>query len=85
MMYNSNYWIEATALEEMNNHEIVVLEKDKNNEFTIRHATHPKDWLHNRAAYINEPKFADKYGKALPINIQPSEKCRCLIVDVHFI
>lgn len=86
MICNDNYWIEATALEKMNNHEIVVLEKDKNNSFTIRHATHPKDWIFNQAAYINEPELADEYGKALSIiNIQPGDKCRCLIVDVHFI
>lgn len=38
MIYSSHYWISATALEPINNHEIVVLEKSAGNKFTIRHA-----------------------------------------------
>ena len=73
MIYHSNYWIDATALEPLNNHEIVVLEKDKNGLFTIRRAKQPEDWLYNQAAYINTP---------LSVNVHTNEVCRCLIVDV---
>ncbi len=73
MIYHSNYWIEAKALEPLNNHEIVVLEKDKNGCFTLRHAKKPEDWLYNQAAYINTPQEND---------VNPNEICRCLIVSV---
>lgn len=56
MIYHSNYWIDARALEPLHNHEIAVLEKDKNGFFTIRHAKKPEDWLYNQAAYINTPQ-----------------------------
>ena len=81
MIYNSHYWIDAVALEKINNHEIVVLEKNKDT-FTIRHAKNENDWLYNQAAYVNEPILADMYGKAIPINIKTGDLCRCLIVDV---
>ena len=74
MIYSSHYWIDAIALEPINNHEIVVLEKNKDNKFTIRHANNESDWLYNQAAYVNEPTF--------PINIQTGDVCRCLIVNV---
>ena len=73
MIYHSNYWINAMALEPLNNHEIVVLEKDKNGLFTIRHAKQPEDWLYNQAAYINTPFSTD---------VHTNEICRCLIVDI---
>jgi hypothetical protein len=73
MIYNSHYWIDATALEPLKNHEIVVLEKDNKGSFTIRHAKDPKDWLYNQAAYINTPWEND---------VNPNENCRCLIVSV---
>ena len=73
MIYHSNYWIDARALEFIYNHEIVVLEKDKNDFFTIRHATKPEDWLYNQAAYVNTPQEND---------VNPDEICRCLIVSV---
>jgi hypothetical protein len=73
MIYNSHYWIGATALEPLNHHEIVVLEKDKNGFFTVRHAKQPEDWLHNQAAYINTPQEND---------VNSNEICRCLIVSV---
>lgn len=82
MIYSSPYWIDAIALEPINNHEIVVLEKNKDNQFTIRHANNENDWLYNQAAYVNEVVFADKYGKAIPVNIQSGCICRCLIVNV---
>lgn len=82
MIYNSNYWINATALEPLNNHEIVVLEKDKNGLFTIRHAKQPEDWLYNQAAYINNPLQADEFNRPLPTNVHTNEVCRCLIVDI---
>lgn len=75
MIYNSHYWIEAKALEPLNNHEIVVLEKDKNGCFTLRHAKKPEDWIHNLAAYINDYKLVE--GK-----VNTNEVCRCLIVDI---
>ena len=53
MIFDSHYWIDAVSLEKMNNHEIVVLEKNHNNVFTIRPAKNEKDWLYNQAAYIN--------------------------------
>lgn len=81
MIYDSNYWIEAVALEKINNHEIVVLERNKDI-FTIRHAKNENDWLYNQAAYVNEPILADKYGKSIPIDIKTGDLCRCLIVDV---
>ena len=73
MIYNSHYWIEAKALEPLNNHEIVVLEKDKNGCFTLRHAKKPEDWLYNQAAYINTPWEND---------VNPNEICRCLLISV---
>ena len=76
MIYHSNYWVEATALEPLNNHEIVVLEKDKNGFFTVRHAKRPEDWLYNKAAYINTP-----YEN----NVCTNEVCRCLLVNVLMI
>lgn len=81
LIYDSNYWIEAVALEKINNHEIVVLERNKDI-FTIRHAKNENDWLYNQAAYVNEPILVDKYGKAIPIDIKIGDLCRCLIVDV---
>lgn len=67
----------------MNNHEVVVLEKDKNNVFTIRHAKNENDWLYNQAAYINMPPESDKYGRLVPHDeIKTGELCRCLIVSV---
>ena len=83
MIYSSHYWIDAIALEAINNHEIVVLEKNKDNKFTIRHANNENDWLYNQAAYVNEPILVDQYGKAIPINIQTGDVCRCLIVNVN--
>ena len=74
MIYNSHYWIEAKALEPLNNHEIVVLEKDKNGCFTLRHAEKPEDWIHNLAAYINDYKLEGI--------VNTNEVCRCLIVDI---
>ena len=83
MIYHSNYWINATALEPLNNHEIVVLEKDKNGLFTIRHAKQPEDWLYNQAAYINKLPERDKYDRPfLTHNVHTNEVCRCLIVDI---
>ena len=82
MIYHSNYWINATALEPLNNHEIVVLEKDKNGLFTIRHAKQPEDWLYNQAAYINNPLLADEFNRPLPTYVHTNEVCRCLIVDI---
>ena len=73
MIYNSHYWIEAKALEPLNNHEIVILEKDKNGCFTLRHAKKPEDWLYNQAAYINTPQEND---------VNTNENCRCLIVSI---
>ena len=84
MIFNSHYWIEAVSLEKMNNHEIVVLEKNHNNVFTIRHAKDEKDWLYNQAAYINMPPQSDKYGRLIPQDeIKTGELCRCLIVSVN--
>ena len=80
MIYNSHYWIDAIALEKINNHEIVVLEKDKNGKFTIRHANNEYDWLYNQAAYVNQP---DHFDKTIPINIRKGDMCRCLIVNVN--
>ena len=82
MIYHSNYWISATALEPLNNHEIVVLEKDKNGLFTIRHAKQPEDWLYNQAAYINILPQSDIINRPLPIHVHTTEVCRCLIVDI---
>lgn len=82
MIYNSYYWISATALEPINNHEIAVLEKSQDNKWTIRHARDENDWLYNQAAYVNMPLLVDVYGKAIPINIQAGDECRCLMVDV---
>ena len=82
MIYHSNYWIDATALEPLNNHEIVVLEKDKNGLFTVRHAKQPEDWLYNQAAYINNPLRGDEFNRPLPTNVHTNEVCRCLIVNV---
>lgn len=73
MIYHSNYWIDARALEPINNHEIVVLEKDKSGSFTVRHAKRPEDWLYNQAAYINT---------TLENDVCTNEVCRCLIVSV---
>jgi hypothetical protein len=73
MIYNSHYWTEATALEPLKNHEIVVLEKDKDGSFTVRHAKRPEDWLYNQAAYINTPWEKD---------VCTNEVCRCLVVKV---
>ena len=66
----------------MNNHEVVVLEKGKNNIFTIRHAKDENDWLYNQAAYINQRQSGDEYGRLVPIDIKTGDLCRCLIVDV---
>ena len=74
MIYSSHYWIDAIALEPINNHEIVVLEKNKDNKFTIRHANNENDWLYNQAAYVNDFEYADK--------IPSGCTCRCLIVNV---
>lgn len=82
MIYNSCYWIRAIALEPTNNHEIVVLEKNNNGEFTIRHAKDENDWLYNQAAYINEPTLVDEYGKPILAEIHGGDYCRCLIVNV---
>lgn len=82
MIYHSNYWIDATALEPLNNHEIVVLEKDKNGLFTIRRAKQPEDWLYNQAAYINNPLLTDEFNRPLPTSVHTHEVCRCLIVDI---
>ena len=82
MIYSSHYWIDAIALEPINNHEIVVLEKNKDNKFTIRHANNESDWLYNQAAYVNAIS-ADRYGKTMPTNIQIGDVCRCLIVNVN--
>lgn len=82
MIHHSNYWIDATALEPLNNHEIVVLEKDKNGFFTVRHANQPEDWLYNQAAYINNPLRADEFNRPLPTSVHTNEVCRCLIVDI---
>ena len=78
MIYNSHYWIDAKALEPLNNHEIVVLEKDKNGLFTIRRAKQPEDWLYNQAAYINNLR-PDEFK---PTKVYTNEICRCLIVDI---
>ena len=81
MIYNSHYWISAVALEPINNHEIVVLEK-YNGEFIIKHAKDENDWLYNQAAYVNEPTLVDEYGKLIPVKIHKGDICRCLMVDV---
>lgn len=82
MIYNSHYWISAIALEPINNHEIVILESDPNNGWTIRHAKDENDWLYKQAAYVNEAVKVDIYGNPIPINIRPGNICRCLMVDV---
>ena len=82
MIYNSLYWISAVALEPINDHEIVVLEKDENQGWTIRHAKDENDWLYNQAAYVNMPERRDEYGRPISINIKEGIVCRCLIVDV---
>ena len=82
MIYDSFYWISATALEPINNYEIVVLEKNIDNKLTIRHAKDVNDWLINQAAYVDMPILADAYGNEIPINIQSGDMCRCLIVNV---
>ena len=67
----------------MNNHEIVVLEKNHNNEFTIRHAKNEKDWLYNQAAYINTLPQPDEHRRLIPHDeIKTGELCRCLIVNI---
>lgn len=81
MIYQSNYWIDAIALEPFNNHEIAVLEKDKKGFFTVRHAISPEDWLYNQAAYINNPIKADEFNRPI-LNISTNETCRCLIIDI---
>ena len=78
MIFDSHYWIDAVSLEKMNNHEIVVLEKNHNNVFTIRHAKNEKDWLYNQAAYINMFPQLDEHDE-----IKTGELCRCLIVSVN--
>lgn len=82
MIYNSMYWISAIALEPINNHEIVVLERDKDESFVIRHARDENDWLYKQAAYVNMPTLADRYGKPILPNIQKGDNCRCLMVNV---
>lgn len=82
MIYDSFYWVSAIALEPINNHEIVVLEKNNNEEFTIRHARDENDWLHNQASYVNMPTLADEYGKPIPVEIHSGDCCRCLVVNV---
>ena len=82
MIWDSNYWISAVALEPVSNHEIVILEKDLNNRWNIRHANCENDWLYNQAAYVNMPLQRDMYGNPIPINIKSGDMCRCLIIDV---
>ena len=82
MIYDSFYWISATALEPINNYEIVVLEKNINGEFTIRHAKNVNDWLTNQAAYVDVPSKIDDYGNLVNVDIQSGDLCRCLIVNV---
>ena len=82
MIYDSMYWTTAIALEPINNHEIVVLETDKDNNFTIRHARDEKDWIYGQAAYVNMPIYAYANGEAEPIHIKSGDFCRCLIIDI---
>lgn len=84
MIFDSYYWIDAVSLEKMNNHEIVVLEKNHNNVFTIRHAKNEKDWLYNQAAYINMFPQLDEHGRIISHDeIKTGELCRCLIISVN--
>ena len=84
MIFDSHYWIDAVSLEKMNNHEIVVLEKNHNNIFTIRHAKNEKDWLYNQAAYINMFPQTDEQGRLISNDeIKIGELCRCLIVSIN--
>ena len=84
MIFDSYYWINAISLEKMSNHEIVVLEKNENHVFTIRHAKDEDDWLYNQAAYINMPPQSDNHGRLVSNNeIEIGELCRCLIVNAN--